>query len=144
MPNIPYVELKGFSNLIENRVGMLVLDNDYIEVPKNILIDSDGKLMNGNETYLSAEYLYDNFHYFQTFVGGQNQYLLKSFDKINFTFNDFQKVLNNNRIFAANGDEAILLSLKYNPIEETATGTFKVKTIYLTNLKETKLIPDGK
>ena len=69
---------------------------------------------------------------------------LKSFDKINFTFNDFQKVLNNNRIFAANGDEAILLSLKYNPIEETATGTFKVKTIYLTNLKETKLIPDGK
>jgi hypothetical protein len=144
MPNVPYVELKGFSNLIENRVGMLVLDNDYIEVPKNILINSDGKLMNGNETYLSAEYLYDNFHYFQSFVGGQNQYLLKSFDKINFTFNDFQKVLNNNRIFAPNGDEAILLSLKYNPIQETATGTFKVKTIYLTNLKETKLIPDGK
>ena len=144
MPNVPYVELKGFSNLIENRVGMLVLDNDYIEVPKNILIDSDGKLMNGNETYLSALYLYESYHYFQSFVGGQNQYLLKSFDKINFTFNDFQKVLNNNRIFAPNGDEAILLSLKYNPIEETATGTFKVKTVYLTNLKETKLIPDGK
>lgn len=144
IPNVPRITLTGFSNLIENRIGMLVMENDFVEVPKNILIDSDGKIMNGNETYLSAEYLYDNFHYFQTFVGGQNQYLLKTFDKINFTFSDFEKVLNNNRIFDGQGNEAILLSLKYNPYNETANGTFKVKTLYLTNLKETKILPNGK
>lgn len=144
IPNVPRITLTGFSNLIENRIGMLVMENDFVEVPKNILIDSDGKIMNGNETYLSAEYLYDNFHYFQTFVGGQNQYLLKTFDKINFTFSDFEKVLNNNRIFDGQGNEAILLSLKYNPYNETANGTFKVKTLYLTNLKETKIVPNGK
>lgn len=144
IPNVPNITLTGFSNLIENRIGMLVMENDFIEVPKNILIDSDGKIMDGNETYLSAEYLYDNFHYFQTFVGGKNQYLLKTFDKINFTFSDFEKVLNNNRIFDGQGNEAILLSLKYNPYNETANGTFKVKTLYLTNLKETKIVPNGK
>lgn len=144
IPNVPNITLTGFSNLIENRIGMLVMENDFVEVPKNILIGSDGKIMNGNETYLSAEYLYDNFHYFQTFVGGQNQYLLKTFDKINFTFSDFEKVLNNNRIFDGQGNEAILLSLKYNPYNETANGTFKVKTLYLTNLKETKIVPNGK
>jgi hypothetical protein len=142
--NIPYISLTGFNNLIENRLGMLVMENDFIEVPKNILINSDGKIMNGNETYLSAEYLYDNFHYFQSFVNGQNQYLLKSFDSINFTFNDFEKVLNNNRIFDGQGNEAVLLSLRYNPYNETATGSFKVKTLYLNNLKETKIIPNGK
>lgn len=142
IPEIPELEFEGFTNLLEDRIGMLKIETDYLTIPKIILYDNG--LMSVNSEYLSAKYLYENYHYLSSFVTGNNQYLLKSFSNINFNFNDFSNVLNNNRIFGGNGDEAILLSLKFNPLNEKASGTYKIRQTYLTNLKEVKIEPDGK
>ena len=131
------------------------METDYIQVPKMILIDNNSnprnnKLLSTNESLQNAEYLYNEYHYFQSFISDPlknfvaNQFLIKNFDGIPFCFEDYEKVRLNNRIFDANGNEGELITLKWNPIEETASGTFKIRQIYTNNLKETKIVLDGK
>lgn len=135
------------------RINMLKLESDYISVPKLILVDVKASprqnvLLQGNETYLSARYMWDNFHSNKSFVpnaqGEHNQHKYYEIPKIPFTVGDFPLVKTSNYIFDSNGVEAKLLSLKYNPIGETATGRYKVNELYTTNLKQTIIEPDGR
>ena len=43
----------------------------------------------------------------------------------------------------AYGNECELISLKYNPLRETAKGTYKQRKQYLNNIKETIIEPNG-
>jgi len=138
-------------NRVSDRIGMLMMESDYIDVAKVVLIDNQSdvrqnKLLPDNESVLNANYIYDNYHYFRNFVttsGWNNQFIKKSFEEIPFTFTDYEKVRRNNRIFTSDGEEAILTSLKYNPIAEKASGTYKVRQVWTNNLSIKKIIPNG-
>jgi hypothetical protein len=138
-------------NRVSDRIDMLMMESDYIDVPKVVLIDNQSdvrqnKLLPDNESVLNANYIYDNYHYFRNFVttsGWNNQFVKKSFESIPFVFTDYEKVRRNNRIFTSDGEEAILTSLKYNPIAEKASGTYKVRQVWTNNLSIKKIIPNG-
>lgn len=136
-----------------SRIGMLKMESDYISVPKIILvkrnvIDRQRVLSAMSTTDLSAVTMWNRFHYFKTFVedrsGQHNQKLIYDFENIPFTFDDYEKVRTSNRIFHYDGSEAELISLKWNPEQQTASGKYRVKNKYTNNLSLTIIEPDGK
>lgn len=135
------------------RIGMLKMESDFVNVPKLLLVnfsnhDRRRTLDPNSDTYLSAQYLWENFHFHKSFVpdsqGRHNQYVIEDFPEIPFTFDDYIKVKNSNVVKTIDGEDGKILSLKYNPDAQTASGTVKIKRLYTNNLKENIIIPDGK
>lgn len=136
-----------------SRIGMLKMESDFIAVPKILIvkrnvIDRQRTLNPLSTTYLSAITMWNEFHYFKSFVEGRdgdhNQYKIYDFENIPFTFDDYEKVRNSNRAFTYYGDTAEIISLKWNPDSQTATGRYKVKSKYTNNLQLRSIEPDGK
>lgn len=144
---IPSIPKSNIKNLIENRIGMLKMESDFVSTEKLLIVGSNGKLLPENSTHLNARYLFENYHFYVSFVASGNfkgnQYLLKSFEQIPFNVNDYEKVRLNNKIYDGQGNEAEILTLKYNPLKETASGTYRVNYTYLKNIKQTILEPNG-
>lgn len=152
IPRIPSVPKSNLKNLIENRLGMLKMESDYVQVPKAILLDvannpKNTKINTNNSVYLNAKYLYDNYWYFVSFVPKGtfkgNQYLIRELQECKFTYSDYVNVRYNNMVTDAYGNECELISLKFNPLRETAKGTYKQRKQYLNNIKETIIEPNG-
>jgi hypothetical protein len=150
IPSIPKIQSPNIQNLIESRIDMLKMESDFIASPKVVLVDDhankrNNKLLLGNEQFLNAKYLYDNYHYFNNFVttnGWNNQFLIRRFENIPFTFDNYEMVRTNGSILTFDGKEAILIDIKYDPISQTASGTYKVKHIYTNNLKLNNIYPN--
>jgi hypothetical protein len=139
----------NFSEAIDNRKGMLEIENDFIAVPKLVLLDINGgeiggtddklnKISANNSTILDAGYIYNNYHSVESLVNG-NQYRIYSGVRVPFTVTDYYDVLDSNQI-----QDGELLSVDWNIYEQVATISFKKRYIYTKNLKETKIVPDGK
>lgn len=152
VPKIPVIPNLKLANLIENRIGMLQMESDFVNIPKAILLDvannsKNTKVNTNNSSYLNAKYLYDNYWYFVSFVPKGtykgNQYLIRELNECKFTYSDYVKVRYNNMVTDAYGNECELISLKYNPLRETAKGTYKQRKQYLNNIKETIIEPNG-
>lgn len=153
IPSIPSVSSPNFKNLIEDRIGMMVLESDYTSVPKMLLVGNNSnprnnKLLSNNEEVQNAEYLWENYHYFSSFVPQQdskgNQFKIRAVESIPFCFEDFEKVRTNKKVFDSDGNEGELISLKFNPFDQTASGSYKIQEVYTLNLKETKTISNGR
>ena len=81
---------------------MLKIENDIINVPKICVLTLGksakfNKLNTNNDTYFSAKYLYNNFHFIESFVPSTdlpnaNQYYLKNFIYI-FQIEIFQQLI---------------------------------------------------
>ena len=152
VPKIPVIPNLKLANLIENRIGMLQMESDFVNIPKAILLDvannsKNTKVNTNNSVYLNSKYLYDNYWYFVSFVPKGtfkgNQYLIRELNECKFTYSDYVKVRYNNMVTDAYGNECELISLKYNPLRETAKGTYKQRKQYLNNIKETIIEPNG-
>jgi hypothetical protein len=139
-------------NLIDNRIGMMKMESDYVSVPKILLLAQASNPVNTkphqlNESRVNAKYLFDNYHYFKSFVSingkPDNQHLIRESDKFPFSFADYEQSLRNNTIFTPDGLEGRALTLKFNPQEQFATCTYKVRKHYLSNLKIEIHEPDG-
>lgn len=154
LPDIPTIEAPDFTSVFTNRIGMLKLENDIINVPKIFLADLGSapkyhKISQGNQFQLSGRYLYDNFHFIASFVPSAakpngNQYVLKDFENVPFTFEDYLKVKNNNAIFTAEGEDALLDSLKWNIWQQKANMSIRINEKYTNNFKVSKYQPDGR
>ena len=96
VPTIQVISYLNLGNLIENRLNMMKLETDFTSVPKMFLMDLGtqnkfNKLTTGNETFMSAEYLYNNFHYINNFLPTSdkpngNQYIIKEFNNVRLGF----------------------------------------------------------
>jgi hypothetical protein len=140
---ISYTPLK---ELIENRIGMLMLENDFINTPKVFLLNQASKPRynkpsSNNKSLINAEYLYDNYHFINSFdpavYSKTNQYKLYSIQNLPFTCSDFLKVRKNNRIFDGE-KQGQIDSLKWNIDKQTADIEFRVNEIWTRNLKTVK------
>ena len=154
LPAIPKMKVPDFKNIFENRKGMMIIEKDIISVPKIFIMKTaseskNNKIHESNDQYFSGKYLYNNFHFINSFVPNSekpngNQYYLESFDKVPFSFVDYEQVKENNRIFTSDGEDAIVDSLKWNIDKQTADFKIRINKLYTNNLKEIFLEPDGK
>lgn len=137
---------------IKNRIGMLKMESDFVYVPKIFLIQESKTPINTkvhplNQSVVNASYLFYKYHIYKSFISFNgsptNQYILKENPSFPFSFEDYEKTRNNNAIFTEEGDHGELISLKFNPIAQTASCTYKVRKQYITNLKPIIYEPDG-
>lgn len=149
---IKKIPTPSISNLIKDRVGVMKMESDFVSVPKVFIIDQNSnprnnKISSRNGMYLNAKYLFENYHYLKAFAPYKNypgnQYLLKENPEFPFSFEDYETVRNNNGIFTPQGDEGEMISLKFNPVKQTASCTYKVRKQYITNLKLDIYEPTG-
>ena len=152
IPIIPTITYVNLSNLIDNRIGMMKIETDFTSKPKIFLMDLGvsnrfNKLSVNNETLLSAEYLYNNFHYINSFVPTTdkpfgNQYLVYNTDNVPFGFQHYLQVKSNNQI-QAYGNDALIESVSWNIFNQKSTLKFRVNTLLSSNFSQTILIPNG-
>jgi len=153
LPPIATITPVNLGNLIENRINMMKLETDFTSVPKIFLMDKGSqpkfnKLTTGNETYFSAEYLYNNYHYINNWLPtsdkpNANQYIIKEYNNVRFGFSDYQLVKNNNQVIV--GDKIGLIeTFKWNPFNETAYIRCRISTLLTNNINAKYLIPSGK
>lgn len=152
IPQIPTISYVNMSNLIDNRIGMMKLETDFTSKAKIFLMDLGvsakfNKLTIGNETYFSAEYLYNNFHYINSFVPTTdkpkgNQYLIYEFNDVPFSFENYLQVKENNQIIAY-GEDALIEQVKWNPYDQKAFIKCRINTLLSSNFAQTILIPNG-
>jgi hypothetical protein len=146
------ITIKSFANLIEDRIGMLKMENDFISVSKMLIIKEGNDARNNkptanNSVLLDANYLFETYHSINSFDSetypAHNQHINRSIENIPFCFEDYEKVRTDNKIYDNNGvDIGELLSLEWNPFTKIATSIkFKINKVYTKNLKTTVIIP---
>lgn len=133
---IPKFDPIDLSNIIENRVGMLLLENDSFMVDKVLWLDSEYKLMTTQPTAKNDYHLYYEIDHF-------TQYKNKDWNQIPFTMNDFNEVKNNPRALTPDGNLAKLVSVKFNVWNKIADISTKEHYIYTHNLNKTFIEPNG-
>lgn len=154
LPLIPKVKMPNFKNDIENRIGMLKIEKDIINVDKVCLLTLGNsakynKIHVDNWKLMTAKALYENFYFSRSFAPSQskpnaNQYYLYTYQNVPFYFNDYLKVKQNNCIFTADRQETIVNSLKWNIWNQKAEIKLRINKLYTNNFKITYLEPDGR
>lgn len=129
-------------NPIQARVGLLKISSLDFDKPK-LLPLRGGKLSSSHRTQLSAKVLWENWHNYKSFVdnnfGGQR--LVYSDVRVPFTFQDYNKLVNFNKLTDWKGRDGEVTRLEWSFDEDTAVIDFEVKEIYTKNLVETKIEP---
>lgn len=148
------LRLTSLASLIEDRIGMLKMENDFVTVPKILVIDKASnprytKIAGNNESVLSADILWNKFHSISSFDSEQyadhNQHIKKTISVTNFCYEDYLKVKNNNFIYDSDGvSKGRIDLLEWNPIQETARIDYRINQVYTKNLKTVKIIPNGR
>jgi len=150
---IPKVKYVSLGNLIENRIGMLMLETDQFNIAKCMILSESSqpkftKLAISNSSSLTAKALYDGFHYTNSFIPttdrpNANQYIIKRYEKVPFCYDDYVNVKKNNYIFTKDG-VAEVMSLKWNTYNQYADLDIRINKLYTNNLTQIELNPDGR
>jgi len=150
---IPLIQAITF-NPLENRIGMMILSNDYFEVPKIASFDitSDPKLTklkSDNDQIWNSETIYNEFHAIDSFTPNEkkglkgNQWVRYSIEVAGLCKEDIVKLINNNFIFTHDGRTAKLESLRWNTYTEAAEMDIRIHQLLTDNLIDTITTPDG-
>jgi len=149
VPDIEPIPPVSLTSFLDDRIGMLVLQNDTVAVPKMYVIVIAGnprhtKVHPLNDTIVSARYLYTYFHKINSFapdnVTGNplgNQWELKEVPKCILTYQDFELIKNNSRVYNDSGEWCLIDELEWLPWDCNANIKYRVNKTYTLNLIET-------
>jgi hypothetical protein len=139
-PSIPTIEpipYSSFGLIFDNRIGMLLLENDYFMQDKLLRIISDGRL---HETQPSARLLYNNYYNIEMV---NNQWKMQSFDKVPFVTADYLMVKDNPNAYDENGNIIKIESVIYSPWTKIASIKTRRQNNYTNNLILKEVEPSG-
>lgn len=151
---IKKVKLTIGNNVVDNRIGMLLLENDYIGTGKLLILNEDinnyknNKINELNEELLTAKNIYNEFYYIDNFAvnsdGTHNQWVIpEELKNVRVGFKDFQKLQKSKDILDFDGTPATLISCKWNLWEQIADIKYRVNKQYSDELYNTFIEPDG-
>lgn len=154
LPLIPKVKMPNFKNDINNRIGMLKIEKDIINVDKVFLLTKGktakfNKIHVDNNRLMTAKQLYETFYSCRSFVPSTdkpnaNQFYKYEYKNVPFSFDDYLKVKDNNCIFTENQEQAIIDSLTWNIWSQKADIKLRINKLFTNNFKITYLEPDGR
>ncbi len=134
IPTIPAIEFLPLSNNFgSNRLNALLLENDMVNVPKIIMVDTDrSEFINGriayihpqNATVVNALNLWNKFYFIDAFVGAQHNRFTKIAPALNspdeknsciLSLADFMSLVDNPRFLDNFGEPVIADSIEWFP-----------------------------
>lgn len=141
IPNIPKVENPKIQNLLSNRIGCFILESDQVTTAKLAYVKEKGTpLQNKRIKELTADYVLETYHSVNIFSRGNQYKLYEETPKLPITFTDVNSFVVSN--YMTNGDE--IEQVVWNPYERTGTIKSKKPYLYINNLKESKIVEDGR
>jgi hypothetical protein len=125
------------STPIQGRIQMLIISQPFFGTPK-VLKMKGSKLSNDYRTGLSAKYLWDNYHNYDSFVQDNFKRQRKVFTgiRIPFSFSDYKKVIENSYFITSTGQRGKFTSLEWTIESDTAEVSFWLEEVYTRNLQE--------
>lgn len=158
LDNLPRLTWTNLGELIDDRIGMLTMENDFIDIQKIGIFDikdnprkTDVSITasKSNDDSINSEFLYNNFHFLRSFVPSDskpnaNQYRKFKKEGVPFCFDDFQLLRNNNKMQDDEGQDGKVISALWNIRELVAELDFNINKLYTSNIKESIITPDGK
>jgi hypothetical protein len=132
----------NFVNGFTNRIGIMNVSEHSGWGPKVLLMN--GNVLSANDrTYLSAKYLYQNYHYIDSFVADNygGQYEIYKDEIIPFCFHDFLKTIESGYFQTATGLEGKFDEITWNFTQEYAKVSYRIKKPYTKNLQEIFIEP---
>jgi hypothetical protein len=138
--------LGGFSSTINNftdRVGVMNVSEHFGWQPKVLLMTTSKKIPNTNRTYLCAKYLYQNYHYIDSFVanGFGGQYEIYEGKTIPFCLHDFLKTVECGMFTTVDGLQGKFDSIIWNFTQNYAKVDYRIQKPYTKNLQEVFIEP---
>ena len=133
-----------FAAKIKDNLNIMKMSSDLIEVPKLLRLDSSYRLLKTDRDTWGAKYLYDNYHYYNSFVlnnYGQQYQLFKDI-RMDASFQNFLDILSNNIGTHSDGRKAEFESILYNFGGGFWNASYRIKKIHSANLKETYTEPE--
>lgn len=135
----------------ESRDRLLRMSTDLVNIPKLLRLTPELKMKANNRDIWSAKYLYDRYHYVNSFVkevankdkqDNLNQYKVYQKIKMNASFEDFLKIINNNIATDEDGNRVVFDSILYNFGGGYWEADYRIQYQYSTNLKESYTEPE--
>jgi len=125
-----------FAELIKNERNRVLISQPNFSVAKLIPL-KNGYMPNDPSTHLGARYLYDHYHYYQSFVNNADiaQHLVFKDKKIPFSFKDFVLTSNNGCFITQDGRKGKFTSIKWRPHSDYAIASYWISQKYDNNLK---------
>ena len=141
IPLISYIE----PNLFSNRIGMLLLSNDFFSTPKVLALDisttpRNTKVKTDNIDKWNTGYIYDTYHIGQSFVPsarfpfGNQKRIFKAL-QTGVCKEDLKLMINNRSIFAPDGRGAEAFSWNQKVRTSTNNIVYRIPYLETTNLK---------
>lgn len=151
---IAAIDYTSVVDQIDNRIGVLHMENDFVDVPKMFLIDEDtdptlNKISVDNTDFINSEYLYNNYHFIRSFVVSNdnpngNQFKIHELTNVPFCFDDYELLRNDNRLQDDLNRGGKLISAKWNVEGGIVDLEFGIDGAYTNNIEEKIITPDGK
>lgn len=129
-------------DIVNQRRNFLVMEEDFVNVPKIMLLNDDGKLNAQNEQVLNARYLFENYHYLRNFQLGNNQWKTLEMPRVQLSYSEVAALRETNYCETADGQEAEIISFKLNPALQITEGSYRVRERYISNLNVEIIEPD--
>ena len=153
--DLPTIDYTPIGNAITERRGMLLMENDFVDVAKIFLIDEDttkpskSNIKIPNDEIVNSEFLYNNFHQNRTFVTSQdfpngNQYKIYDVNGVPFCFSDYELLRQSNKMQDSDNRNGRLISCKWNVRKQTAEINYEINELYTNNLKQEIITLSGR
>ena len=125
-----------FAELIKNERNRVLISQPNFSVAKLIPL-KNGYMPNDPSTHLGARYLYDHYHYYQSFVNNADvaQHLVFKDKVIPFSFKDFVLTSKNGCFTTQDGRKGKFTSIKWRPKSDYAIASYWISEKYDNNLK---------
>lgn len=146
---VPTLDDPNLGDIVENRIGMMLLDKDQIGNAKIVLLDVNAdmkktKIAVDNNAQLNALNLYNVFHKSKSFAPGKEsaQRYIYNVPKVEMNLNDVLTVMDEGNVRFKNKIMEVV-SCSWNSGSRLADFVVKERKNYTTNLVETLTEPDG-
>ena len=138
-------------NLFDNRIGMMLLENDFFQVDKVLSLDISNtprntKIKSSNSAKWNSEHIYRTYHAGQSFVPsvrfpfGNQRREFKGL-QVGVCKEDLTLLIDNNHIFAPDGRESEVVAFRHKVRLGELGITYRAPFIHTKNLKETIKTP---
>ena len=150
-PDRPKKIEKKKDTIIDNRLGMLSLENDYFAVDKLVILDVNAdpiktKVSQLNALVLDAENIYRAFHQDASFDPSNSenaQRFIYNYENVEMNLTEFDQVIKDGAVKLPDGTVCEVISYEYNAEDRLANFVIEEKKIYTNNVVSRIIKPTG-
>lgn len=149
IPEVSKIDQPDLSGRIDNRIGMMLLENDILNVNKLTFLDvkSNPKENKISTQNISAKKIYEDCWARESFVAtnpNNKQRFIWEFESIPVNLLDFKNIVDEKAVILPSGNIARLISINFDKYNRKADMRVEERAIWNNKLNEVNIEPNGR